>query len=76
MTITCWITYVMDPAVPFILMLTISILICIFFLLAAPHGRPESKGTGRALNARMLGTPLNITLNGDTDVMCVMCIIK
>ena len=29
-----------------------------FFLLAASHGRPESKVTGHTLNARMLGTPL------------------
>ena len=51
----------MDPAVPFILMLTIAILICtylLFFLLATPHGRPESKVTGHTLNDRMLGTPL------------------
>ena len=29
-----------------------------FFLLAAPHGRPESKVTGHTLNVRMLVTPL------------------
>ena len=29
-----------------------------FFLLTASHRRPESKVTGHALNARMLGTPL------------------
>ena len=62
----------MDPVVPFILMLTIAILIndlqiidmrsavalVSFFLLAALHGRPESKGTGHALNALYVGTPL------------------
>ena len=47
------------PNRPFILMLTIAIFICMmFFLLAAPHRRPESKWTGHALNVRMLGTPL------------------
>ena len=50
----------MDPAVPFILMLTIAIIIRILFvfLLAALHGRPESKGSGHALNALYVGTPL------------------
>ena len=78
MTMTCWITSVMDPSVPFILMLTIAILICIFFLLAALHGRPESK-RDRACpvplvrrnsdDARMLGTPLVCELP-----MCWFCV--
>ena len=33
-----------------------------FLLLAALHGRPESKGTGHALNALYVGTPLGVCL--------------